>query len=34
MALVYPKSHEECTNSVFDGKMNDENSYSALGVRK
>ena len=32
MALIYPKSHIECRDSVFDGQINDENSKAALGM--
>ena len=31
MAIIYPKSHVECRDSVFDGQINDENSKAALG---
>ena len=31
MALIYPKSLAECSDSVFNGKINDENSKAALG---
>ena len=30
MALTYPKSRVECGDGVFDGQINDENSYAAL----
>ena len=32
MALIYPQSHFECRDSVFDGQINDENSKVALGM--
>ena len=32
MVLIYPKSHVECRDSVFDGQINEENSKAALGM--
>ena len=32
MALIYPKSHTECRDSVFDGQINDQISKAALGM--
>ena len=32
MALIYPKSHAECRDSVFDGQINDKISKAALGM--
>ena len=32
MALIYPKSHAECRDSVFDGQINDLISKAALGM--
>ena len=32
MALIYPKSYVECSDSVFDGQINYENSKAALGM--
>ena len=29
---MYPKSHGECRDSVFDGQINDQNSKAALGM--
>ena len=30
MALIYPKSHAKCRDSVFDGQINDYISKTAL----
>ena len=32
MALIYPKSHVECRDSVFDWQIIDGNSKAALGT--
>ena len=30
MALIYPKSHVECRDIVFDGQINDSNSKAVM----
>ena len=32
MAQIYPKPYIECRDSVFDGRMDSENSKAALGI--
>ena len=32
MALIYPKSHVKCRDSVYDGQINDKNSKAAIGM--
>ena len=32
MALIYLKSYLECSDSIFDGHINDENSKAGLRI--